>query len=164
MFDARYRQVVRDALSHSGVAALVLIDIDRFKAINDRLGHLAGDECLRRTAERLCETFTEADLVARLGGDEFAVLLRAPLGQARIARMLDRAGACLARPVFWGGSAIPIGASIGAAIIDTPHRRPAGKLFEEADGALYAAKDAGRGLVRIHGAPDEGAGSERASA
>ena len=162
VFDAHYREIVRDELDHAGAAALVLVDIDRFKEINDRFGHLAGDECLRRIAERMRQVFGDAMLLARLGGDEFTVILGAPLGHARLARLLDQAAAALAGPVFWRGASIEIGVSIGAALIDAPHRRPIAKLFEEADGALYAAKNAGRATVRIHG--EDGGGQIRASA
>ncbi|GAA0263604.1 hypothetical protein LNAOJCKE_5250 [Methylorubrum aminovorans] len=153
LFDAHYRAMVAGERDHASVAALALIDLDHFKAINDRFGHAAGDECLRLVARRLQRIFGDAVLIARLGGDEFAVLLRAPLGPARIARMLARASAALCQPMLWDGTRLEVGASIGAAILNPRQSRAASGVFAEADAALYAAKAAGRNAVRIYGDP-----------
>jgi diguanylate cyclase (GGDEF)-like protein len=133
------------------VSALVLIDLDRFKELNDTFGHEAGDACLREIAMRLRRAFHDAGLVARLGGDEFALILRAPTGPARIARVLQETVAMLCRPLFWNGLRLQVGASIGAALVGRPHRRPITELFAEADIALYAAKAAGRNKVHVFG-------------
>lgn len=151
MFDTRYRAVIGDELRHASVSVLALIDLDRFKAINDRLGHAAGDECLRQTAQRLQRLFGDAILVARIGGDEFAVLLRAPLGPARIAEMLQRASRALSRPIIWNDVRLDVSASIGATVLGQPHLRKLSGLFGEADAALYEAKRAGRNTVRVFG-------------
>ena len=151
LFDDHYRATVTDPVHHDGAAALALIDIDHFKDINDNLGHLAGDECLRQVAMRLQRLFADAIVVARIGGDEFAVLLRAPLGPARIRHMLRRAADAIGKPVLWGDLRIDIGASIGATILGRPHLRKLADLFTEADTALYAAKHAGRKALRIFG-------------
>ena len=158
-FEARYRKVVDDDLNHAGICGLVLIDLDDFKQVNDRLGHAAGDECLRQVAMRLRRIFNDAVLVARIGGDEFAVLLRAPLGPARIAAMLHRASVLLREPVLWNGTLLDLGASIGATLLGTPHRRPSKELLPEADAALYAAKAAGKKTVRLFGGDLPGDGS-----
>lgn len=150
-FEARYRRVVEDEGGHAGVRGLALIDLDDFKQVNDRLGHAAGDECLRQVAMRLRRIFNDAVLVARIGGDEFAVLLRAPLGPARIADMLHRASMLLCEPVLWNGALLDMGASIGATLLGTPHTRPLKNLLTEADTALYAAKAAGKNTVRLFG-------------
>ncbi|KAB1072464.1 GGDEF domain-containing protein [Methylobacterium planeticum] len=152
VFDAHYRAMVADARDHAGVAALALIDLDHFKAVNDRLGHAAGDECLRQVALRLQRLFGDAVLVARIGGDEFAVLLRGPLGPGRIAAMLARASAALCQPIAWNGARLAIGASIGATILGRRRGRAGSEVFAEADAALYDAKAAGRSAVRIFGA------------
>jgi diguanylate cyclase (GGDEF)-like protein len=149
-FDAHCRAMASDARTRGSVAALVLIDLDDFKPINDRLGHAAGDECLRQAALRLRRVFRDAVLVARIGGDEFAVLLRAPLGPTRIAQMLARASAALCQPILWNDARLAVGASIGATILGPA--RNAAEAFAEADAALYAAKAAGRNTVRLHGA------------
>ena len=154
VFQARYRDVIRDSLNHGFASALVQIDLDRFKALNDTFGHEAGDECLREIAIRLRRAFHGAGLVARLGGDEFALILNAPTSPARIARVLQQTVAMLCRPHFWNGLRLEVGASIGAALVGRPHRRRATELFAEADIALYDAKAAGHNKVYLFG--DEG--------
>jgi diguanylate cyclase (GGDEF)-like protein/PAS domain S-box-containing protein len=154
VFQARYREVVGDSLNHGFASALVLIDLDRFKDLNDTLGHAAGDACLCEVAQRLRQAFHRAGLVARLGGDEFAIILHAPTNPARIAHVLRQTVAMLSRPLFWNGLRLEVGASIGASLIGRPHRRRITELFAEADTALYDAKAAGRNKVHLLG--DEG--------
>ena len=149
MFDAQYRMVAGDALNHGGVSALVLIDLDGFKQINDRLGHMAGDECLRQISSRLCRVFGDATIVARIGGDEFGVLLPAWLPRARIRQRLNEASRVLRKPVAWNNVMIDVAAAIGAAILEHPRTRRLTDLFAEADEALYAAKSCGRNAIRI---------------
>jgi diguanylate cyclase (GGDEF)-like protein len=154
VFQARYREVVGDSLNHGFASALVVIDLDRFKDLNDTFGHPAGDACLCEVARRLRRAFHNAGLVARLGGDEFAIILRAPTNPARIARVLQQTVVMLSRPLFWNGLRFEVGASIGAALVGRPHRRRITELFAEADIALYDAKAAGRNKVHLFG--DEG--------
>ena len=154
VFQARYREVIGDSLNHGFASALVLIDLDRFKSLNDTLGHSAGDACLCEVARRLGQAFHRAGLVARLGGDEFAIILRAPTSPARIAHVLQQTVVMLSRPLFWNGLRLEVGASIGAALVGHPHRRRITELFAEADIALYDAKAAGRNNVRLF--DDEG--------
>ena len=151
VFQARYREVVNDSLNHGFASALVLIDLDGFKQLNDTFGHLAGDACLCEVAQRLRLAFHNAGLVGRLGGDEFAIILRAPTHPARIARVLQKTVMMLSRPLFWNGLRLEVGASIGAALIGRPHRRRIADLFAEADIALYDAKAAGRNRVHLIG-------------
>jgi diguanylate cyclase (GGDEF)-like protein/PAS domain S-box-containing protein len=131
------------------LAALVLIDLDNFKHVNDRFGHAAGDACLRAIGERLASAFDDARLVARIGGDEFAALtgihLAPPALNARVTRLLID----LARPIDWRGHRLVLGASAGIAIADDPYCYDAEALFSIADRALYAAKTAGRGVVVV---------------
>src|ERR1700733_8200678 len=154
VFQARYREVVGDCLNHGFASALVLIDLDRFKELNDTFGHPAGDACLCEVALRLGRAFRNAGLVARLGGDEFALILRAPADPARIAHVLQQTVVMLSRPLFWNGLRLEVGASIGAALVGRPHRRRIVELFAEADIALYDAKATGRNKVHLFG--DEG--------
>jgi diguanylate cyclase (GGDEF)-like protein len=149
LFQLRYRDVIGDTLNYGFASALVLIDLDRFKELNDTFGHEAGDACLREISMRLKQAFCSAGLVARLGGDEFALILRAPTNPARIESVLQQTVAMLCRPVFWNGLCLQIGASIGAALIGRPHRRRITELFADADIALYAAKAAGRNKVHL---------------
>ncbi len=149
VFEARCREMVGETGTATGIGALVLVDLDGFKGVNDRHGHAAGDACLREAAARLGRAFPDAALVARLGGDEFAVLLRAPLGRLRLEADLDRAVRSMARPVPWQAGRLSLGASFGATLLQG--RRPTlSETFDEADRALYAAKAAGRGCARLH--------------
>jgi diguanylate cyclase (GGDEF)-like protein len=151
VFDARYREVLGDPSNHGFVSALALIDLDNFKRINDGFGHSTGDDCLRQVGMRLRRIFKHAALVARIGGDEFAVLLRAPLGPAGIARMLQRALCEMSKPIFLNDKRLELGASIGATVLGRPHLRNLSEFFAEADVALYAAKAAGRNTIRLFG-------------
>jgi len=151
IFQARYREIVNDSLNHGFASALVLIDLDGFKQLNDTFGHLAGDACLCEVAQRLRRAFHNAGLVGRLGGDEFAIILQAPTDPARIARVLQKTVLVLGRPLFWNGHRLEVSASIGAALIGRPHRRRIVELFAEADIALYDAKAAGRNRVHLIG-------------
>lgn len=151
IFQARYRELVNDRVNHGFASALVLIDLDGFKKLNDTFGHLAGDACLCEVAQRLRRAFHNAGLVGRLGGDEFAIILRAPTNPARIARVLQQTVVMLSRPLFWNGHRLEVSASIGAAVVGRPHRRRIVELFAEADIALYDAKAAGRNRVHLIG-------------
>lgn len=151
VFQDRYREVVSDSLNHGFASALVLIDLDGFKQLNDTFGHLAGDACLCEVAQRLRRAFHHAGLIGRLGGDEFAIILRAPTDPARIARVLQQTVMMLSRPLFWNGLRLEISASIGTALVGRPHRRRIVELFAEADMALYEAKAAGRNRVHVVG-------------
>ena len=142
-FDERFLQAGRRA----GDGALLLVDLDDFKQINDTHGHAAGDLCIERSAARLAQLCRDADLVARIGGDEFAVLLREPVDPPSLAAFGRRIVAALGRPTVHRGRALRVGASVGIACGGgTP-----AELFEGADAALYAAKAAGRNTVRIAG-------------
>ncbi|MBR1221578.1 sensor domain-containing diguanylate cyclase [Bradyrhizobium sp. U87765 SZCCT0131] len=154
VFQTRYREITGDNLNHGFATALALVDLDRFKELNDTFGHPAGDACLCEIAQRLRQAFCGVGLVSRLGGDEFALILRAPVNPARIARVLQEAVVMLSRPFFWNGMRLEVGASIGVALVGRPHRRRITELFAEADMALYDAKAAGCNKVYLFG--DEG--------
>ncbi len=153
---------VRYAKSQNGVIALLFIDLDGFKRINDNLGHRAGDELLRRVAERFSNVIRGAyrpsedkhndapqDSVSRLGGDEFTVLLsdvRRPEDAARVAERLLEA---LREPIPIGSHEFFIGASIGIATFPTDGFT-AEVLLQNADAAMYFAKSRGRGCYQFY--------------
>jgi diguanylate cyclase (GGDEF)-like protein/PAS domain S-box-containing protein len=127
--------------------ALLVLDIDNFKLINDTFGHDAGDALLCAFAERLRNALRPDDLIARLGGDEFAVILHARCDEEIIAAS-DRIFAELRQPFAHGGRNLDCNSSIGAALFprDAAERS---ELMKAADMALYAAKTAGRGQLKI---------------
>jgi diguanylate cyclase (GGDEF)-like protein len=132
--------------------ALSLIDLDRFKEVNDTLGHDAGDLLLQYVASQLGSVLRERDLVARFGGDEFAVLLPAT-GSAEAAKIARRLLASLSTPCIINGRSIDVAASIGLAVSPLHGRTPA-TLLRSADVAMYAAKRGGGGLVTYDAALD----------
>jgi len=125
-------------------AALLVVDLDRFKEINDRYGHQVGDEVIRSLATRLHETLPVDALLARLGGDEFAVVLEDP-DPRRAAAVASRICAAVALPVAVDGRVIRVAASVGvASTLLGEHRE--GELLRCADAAMYVAKRAGGGV------------------
>ncbi|HWZ62484.1 MAG TPA: diguanylate cyclase [Steroidobacteraceae bacterium] len=130
---------------------LLLADLDRFKAINDTLGHAAGDAVLVSTAQRLKAVTREVDVVARLGGDEFAVLLDGTVEPEAIATVCARLLESFERPVDTEGQGVQIGLSLGAAIYPRDGASQS-ELYKAADTALYEAKHAGRNTWRLYGA------------
>jgi diguanylate cyclase (GGDEF)-like protein len=125
--------------------ALILLDLDGFKEVNDSLGHAAGDECLKEAAHRLSAICAGAVVIARIGGDEFAVLLGPAAYAHRITTTAVEIIRSMNRPLDYHGRRFRIGASVGiaAACGCTPV-----ELFQRADAALYAAKAAGRNTFR----------------
>ena len=127
--------------------AVLLLDLDRFKNVNDTLGHQAGDALIREFGERLTKLIRHGDTVARLGGDEFAVLVEgAALSDVR--RLANRILEEVRRPFLLGGAQAFVGVSIGVALsrdsCSDPH-----ELVRQADIALYSAKDGGRDAYRM---------------
>ena len=130
-------------------SALVYMDVDNFKPVNDTHGHAMGDTVLRRIADRIRRSIRAGDLVARLGGDEFAVWLDEadPDGVRRKGLELLKMKADLAE--FSGTPDRPLGFSIGAAIIDPVSTETIDELIERADSAMYAAKHGGKGRLFV---------------
>ncbi len=122
-----------------------MLDVDRFKAVNDGHGHAAGDSVLRAVAARAAAAIRAGDLLARVGGEEFAILLPGA-DLARAAEAAERVRATLAeRPVEAGGTALAVTASLGCAALASGEAPEA--LVARADARLYAAKGAGRNRV-----------------
>ncbi|WP_421916936.1 diguanylate cyclase domain-containing protein [Mesorhizobium sp.] len=157
-FQARLSQA--EQAGPGTVGALLLIDLDGFKAVNDTYGHVVGDDCLKEAAARLGAVCQGADLVARVGGDEFAVLLGPHLDRGAVSDLARGAIDAMAEPVNVRGHSLKLGASIGVAFVDAGAMCD---LFMKADTALYAAKAAGRNTFRIF-KPDTRPKGRRAAA
>ncbi|RKN09259.1 putative bifunctional diguanylate cyclase/phosphodiesterase [Streptomyces radicis] len=155
---ALFTERVRLALGggHGGDpdTAVFFIDLDGFKAVNDSVGHQAGDELLIQAAKRLKESVRSGDTTARLGGDEFAALIVGdPAGdqrprEYRILEIAERVRAALSRPYAVDGRRVRVAASIGIAFAE-PGATPAG-LMRKADLAMYRAKQSGKGRVELY--------------
>ncbi|WP_203236184.1 EAL domain-containing protein, partial [Methylobacterium crusticola] len=140
--------------------AVLYLDLDRFKAVNDTLGHLAGDALLREIAHRIRSMLRSEDTVARLGGDEFAVLLARAGQHDEVAVVARRLIETVQAPVTLGAQQIEVGVSIGIAFAP-PHGNDAETLFKRADLALYRAKAEGRNTFRFFEAAMDEAVEER---
>jgi diguanylate cyclase (GGDEF)-like protein len=127
--------------------AVFILDLDRFKLVNDTLGHGLGDTLLRKAAERLTAALGAQDLVARLGGDEFAILQAAPDGPEAVQALAARIIELIDRPFLIDGQLVNVGASVGAALAPADGDEP-GTLLRNADLALYKAKADGKGTFR----------------
>lgn len=128
-----------------GCSALLYLDVDRFKVINDSLGHLAGDAFLQAIASRLRACVRTPDVVARLAGDEFAILLDAVAETAEAEQVASRVLEALHQPLTVGGRELEPSASIGVALGHAGGQQRADGLLRDADRALYRAKELGRG-------------------
>jgi diguanylate cyclase (GGDEF)-like protein len=153
-FNDELKRMVAASQRSGRCAALVLVDLDHFKQINDTLGHDAGDAILVTVAQRLGTDMRETDCVARLGGDEFAILLPEVDGPAGVQRVCERVFAALAAPVSYQGITLQHSASVGAALCPRDACTPE-TLYKAADVALYEAKRAGRNGWRM-AAPQAG--------
>ena len=155
-------QVTR-ALRSETPLALLLVDVDYFKRVNDNHGHLVGDEVLRALATALRQQVRESDVVGRFGGEEFTVLLprTATAGACRIAERLRRSASGLS--VITAHARTHITVSIGVAVLGQ-HGNDLFELLAAADLALYRAKDAGRDQVQLYAPSKEPAGNEAGSA
>ncbi len=151
-------RAVADATSANGELVVLFIDLDRFKGINDRLGHRAGDELLRTSGERIRSCTSTSDLVGRLGGDEFVVIRRASTRPDAL-ELADRIIASLGEPVMLGKDRVTGQGSVG--IARHTDQRDASALLRDADLALYEAKAAGGRCVRVFDATMRASADER---
>ncbi len=149
LLEDRLQQSITLARRNDALVAVMLIDLDGFKAVNDQFGHLMGDYALRTVARRLRECVRESDTVARLGGDEFVVLLsgqRVPDDSSLVA---EKILAGLTEPVAAGGRRFEIGASIGISIYPRDGTTPEA-LLKHADAAMYRVKEAGKNRYQYY--------------
>jgi diguanylate cyclase (GGDEF)-like protein len=132
----------------SGSVAVLFLDLDDFKTVNDTLGHAAGDALLISVAERIRGDLRLTDVAARLGGDEFGVLLTAIPNEAFAVSVAERLLARLVAPIEVAGVTVEAGASVGIAI-DEPSMRTVDDLLADADVAMYQAKALGKGRYHV---------------
>ena len=150
-FGERLSAVIAEAGKNGGVAAVLAIDLDHFKDINDTLGHHIGDGLIGVVAQRLVHAVRREDLVARLGGDEFAVITTEAADLQTLERFAERLIAVLRAPYSISGHTLLIGASVGIAVIDRS-TVDAADIMRRADVALYRAKNEGRSRACIYDA------------
>jgi len=148
LFDDRLCQALVRA-EHSNGFAVCFIDLDRFKLVNDSLGHAAGDAVLIEVAKRLSKVCRDADTLARLAGDEFVILLEGMGDTRTVASIAHRILGVLTPPVVAGGRDIDVAASLGLALYPD-HGNDIESLLRNADAAMYAAKAAGRNTFRFY--------------
>lgn len=130
------------------VAAVMQVDLDGFKQVNDTLGHAAGDQVLRVFSERLAAALHADGRIFRLGGDEFVVVISKKRNPANLVALANRIIVAASQPIEFRGEATRIGASVGIAI-PRDGDRGLSKILERADAALYDAKRSGRGCVKF---------------
>lgn len=160
MFEENLRRSIQHTRQGGLPFALLFLDLDLFKDVNDTLGHEAGDQLLRLVARRLSECVRSSDLVARLGGDEFTLLIRDLQNPDDIFSLADKILDSLSQPFSLGGHTVRISASMGASF----HPRDGdsdSELLRAADLAMYAAKEQGRNHFRVYSADMRGLGPAR---
>jgi diguanylate cyclase (GGDEF)-like protein/PAS domain S-box-containing protein len=144
----RIGQALRRRGRAAGSVAVMMVDLDRFKVINDSLGHAAGDELLVALVPRLREALRPADTIARLGGDEFVVVCEALTGPREAAAVAERLAASVAPPVRLSDGVHQVSVSVGIAVASCPEDT-ADSLLRDADAAMYRAKERGRGRYEL---------------
>ncbi len=146
--DRMEQEITRAKREHDGSFALLFVDLDQFKAINDALGHTVGDELIKAVAHRLVETVRETDTVSRQGGDEFLIMLTGDIEMHAVSAICSKLMESLTRPFEIGEHTLSISASIGVAMFPDDGIC-FDSLMKRADIAMYSAKDAGRNAYRF---------------
>lgn len=154
LLDDRLAIALASAQRHGSVLAVVFLDLDHFKDVNDTLGHTAGDELLMAVARRLQVCVREGDTVARHGGDEFILVLSDQVSEDSVVQVLQRIRDVIARPYPLTGTELRLTCSIGASLYPRDGG-DAGELIRRADQAMYRAKTSGRNQYRFWEQPDE---------
>lgn len=154
----RLSQALSQAKRFGRSLAIMFLDLDDFKRINDTLGHYAGDELLKQAAQRLVGCVRTGDTLSRQGGDEFVVVLSEIVRPADAARVAEKIVAAMERPFRIAGQDLVVTVSVGISVYPTNGSDDVHDLMKKADIAMYAAKRAGRNRYEFHAA-DELAGS-----
>jgi diguanylate cyclase (GGDEF)-like protein/PAS domain S-box-containing protein len=139
----RLSMAISTSKRNETMSAILFIDLDGFKSINDTMGHAAGDFVLKEIAKRLANTVRKMDTAARIGGDEFLVILSAVSGKSGVVTLADKLVEAVHQPIKWQGQTLTVGASVGIALYPD-HGDDAEELLKLADTAMYAAKSAGK--------------------
>jgi diguanylate cyclase (GGDEF)-like protein len=147
LFHDRVAHALARSARRPSCLAVLYIDLDGFKEVNDSLGHAGGDQLLVLVAERLRTLVRPSDTAARIGGDEFAVLLEEIKGQAEASWVAERLLAAMGAPFLVRGVEVTVGASVGIALGEP--RVDVDELLLRADAAMYEAKAAGRGRLQV---------------
>ena len=147
-FEERLGQLLKGVRQEDGHLAVLCLDLDHFKDVNDSLGHPAGDQLLKQVAQRALGCVRGGDIVARLGGDEFAILQSSPCQPEHAEVLARRLVQALGTPYDINGTRVVIGASVGIAVAKGDGR-DVSHLLKSADIALYKAKGEGRGMFRL---------------
>jgi diguanylate cyclase (GGDEF)-like protein/PAS domain S-box-containing protein len=147
-FELRLQRALEMTQATGAAHAVLFMDLDRFKTVNDTCGHVAGDELLRQLGEVLQHRVRAADVVSRLGGDEFAVLLHNCVRHDALQIAQQLLDAVEQFEFIWGHHKFTLGVSIGLVAIDSQFKR-IGQVLNAADSACYQAKDAGRNRVAV---------------
>jgi diguanylate cyclase (GGDEF)-like protein/PAS domain S-box-containing protein len=150
LFTYRLSYALAKGRGSPGSVAVLVLDLDRFKAINDALSHEAGDEVLVAVAARLLGADLAAEVVARLGGDEFLVFFDGPGAEREAVALAERALSNLSEPIVAGDNEVFISASIGIACTSSSVLEPT-PLLSNADAAMYQAKSRGGGAIEVFG-------------
>ncbi len=154
-------QILSAPSGRERACAVLMLDLDRFKHVNDTLGHPAGDALLKQVAQRLERAIGGAGRCGRLGGDEFQVIVPGHQDRGSLGHMAQQIIASLSQPYSIQGQSVVIGASVGIALAPE-HGSSSDELIRNVDLALYAAKDAGRGVYRFYAEDLHAAAEERA--
>ncbi|WP_295405980.1 diguanylate cyclase, partial [uncultured Thiocystis sp.] len=145
----RLHQALAQTLRRGQRLAVVFLDLDGFKAVNDRYGHEAGDQVLIVVANRMKQALREGDTLARLGGDEFVAVLMDLADMSVSAPLFDRLLAAAAQPVSFGAAMLQVSASLGATFYPQSEEMDADQLLRQADHAMYQAKLAGKNRYQV---------------
>jgi diguanylate cyclase (GGDEF)-like protein len=150
LFNDRLETIIREAIRNGECFAVLFVDLDRFKAVNDTYGHAAGDQVLRTVTERLCGSIRASDTVARYAGDEFTIVLRHIVKNDDVLRVAEKIVQVMETPLYLeDGTELQVTASMGLSFFPDD-AGDAQTLLKHADEAMYAAKHLGRNNFQIY--------------